>query len=189
MELGATVCKPRNPDCPRCPLARHCLARASGRQNELPTPGRKTAQREERWLAFALSDDAGRWLVARRPDSGLLGGLWEFPMVPEVAGEAPAATLAATFGISVLVVDETEDPVLPELQATSSVGHVFTHLRITALPQIGRLREARLPAADDRYQDYRWVAPSALDGDGLPTSTLMDKLVAAVRGAGPQFIR
>ena len=78
MELGATVCLPRNPACNRCPLRDACLARAHDTITARPVlpPRRETPTRE---LVAAYCVHEGRLLIVRRPPTGLLGGLWELP--------------------------------------------------------------------------------------------------------------
>ena len=78
MDLGATVCLPRNPACGRCPLAGACLARTRGLQNNIP-PVPKRAALPHRDMTAGIIRKNGRVLVVRRPEKGLLGGLWKFP--------------------------------------------------------------------------------------------------------------
>ena len=79
MELGATVCLPNGaPLCQRCPAQGFCAALAQGRVGELPVKAPKKARRVEKravWLIFWEN----RVALRRRPDKGLLAGLWEFP--------------------------------------------------------------------------------------------------------------
>jgi A/G-specific adenine glycosylase len=78
MELGALVCTPVNPRCAICPMARVCIARAKGRQNELPNRGGKRVH-ELVVHDAALVRRNGRILLRRRPSKGLLAGMWELP--------------------------------------------------------------------------------------------------------------
>jgi len=78
MDLGATVCLPRNPACERCPLVDICLARIRGLQNDIPPVPKRTAL-PHRDVTAGIIRKNGRVLVVRRPDKGLLGGLWKFP--------------------------------------------------------------------------------------------------------------
>jgi A/G-specific adenine glycosylase len=78
MELGATICTPRSPSCPVCPLAAPCAARQSGRQAELPLV-RKRKRPARLAIDAGLVVRAGRWLLAKRSATGLFGGLWELP--------------------------------------------------------------------------------------------------------------
>lgn len=78
MDLGATICVPKNPRCLICPVMKLCKARANGTQNERPV---KLAKKEvpHRIHAAGVILQKGRVLLARRPSEGLLGGMWEFP--------------------------------------------------------------------------------------------------------------
>jgi A/G-specific adenine glycosylase len=79
MELGATVCTPRAPDCDRCPLRDLCRAHAAGEQASLPVKRpRKRTPHYDVAAAVTVGQD-GRVLVAQRNADDMLGGLWEFP--------------------------------------------------------------------------------------------------------------
>jgi|GEM_PF-103523 len=85
MELGATLCTPKRPKCLVCPWARRCRARANGRESELPIPRARPKPIDvELEIALALGRD--RVLLRRRPDTGRMAGLFEFP-TREVASE------------------------------------------------------------------------------------------------------
>ena len=82
MELGATVCGPnRRPDCGNCPCGEFCLSRKMGTAESLPVKLPKKQRREEDLTVFILSCD-GQYALEKRPDQGLLAGLWQFPNVP-----------------------------------------------------------------------------------------------------------
>ena len=82
MELGEVVCIPNGePLCDACPLKSLCLGRASGRAAELPVRKSKTKRRIEKRTVFIIRDEEGRVCIRRRPDTGLLAGLWELPSV------------------------------------------------------------------------------------------------------------
>ncbi|MBS1120545.1 MAG: hypothetical protein H6Q90_2773 [Deltaproteobacteria bacterium] len=81
MELGATLCSPTSPRCLVCPVAVHCEAARTGRQDELPVIARRKKQSELPLLARTLVwiEDAGELVLVRRRPEGLFGGLWELP--------------------------------------------------------------------------------------------------------------
>lgn len=79
MELGATLCRPRNPLCEACPLAGACRARAEGRTAELPRRAARAERPERAVSLLVVRDEAGRLLARRRGDDGMLRGLWELP--------------------------------------------------------------------------------------------------------------
>ncbi len=121
MDLGSTVCTPRQPKCAVCPLAGPCLARTAGIQDSLP---RKRAPRppERVPVAFAYVRSEGRTLLVRRPESELLGGLWSLPGGEIDPGRPRAAALrdlvAAQTGIRVGVGVEV-----------AAISHTFSHRR------------------------------------------------------------
>lgn len=81
MELGATVCGPnRKPDCANCPCNGFCLGYQRGTAESLPVKSPKRSRRKEELTVFIMSCD-GRYALEKRPDSGLLAGLWQFPNV------------------------------------------------------------------------------------------------------------
>jgi A/G-specific adenine glycosylase len=104
MDLGATVCRPRRPDCPACPLNAHCRAFASGNPEAFPAPKAKTNRPHRNAVAWWIEQDGAVWLV-RRPPSGLLGGMAALP--------GPAWD---------------EKP--PPADAFASVAHGFTHFTL-----------------------------------------------------------
>lgn len=79
MDLGATVCRPRNPSCEICPWSECCMARKGGIQNSIPEPRRKSAKPVRTGTAFVARRRDGAWLLERRPDKGLLGGMLGWP--------------------------------------------------------------------------------------------------------------
>ena len=82
MELGATVCGPnRKPDCANCPCHAFCRACALGTTQSLPVKKAKQERRHEDRTVFILSCD-GFYALEKRPNKGLLAGLWQFPNVP-----------------------------------------------------------------------------------------------------------
>jgi A/G-specific adenine glycosylase len=91
MELGSTVCRPKAPRCPVCPLRSTCRAFAEGRPESYPAMRRREPTPVAR-VAFALAESGGRVLLVRRPARGLLAGLWALPggEVPPSGSEADA---------------------------------------------------------------------------------------------------
>jgi len=167
MELGATVCTPvggraSGPACTRCPLARHCRALAEERPGAFPPPRRTRAPEEHRWVVACVRARDGRWLLRRVGTGPILRGLWLPPFAD--IGEGDDAGTAAV-GLSPVKVGEAE--------VRPAVRHSITHRRITVVPV--RMEAAR---AADPGTGWRWVDP---DRPGLPTSSLLAKLVAACR--------
>ncbi len=94
MELGATVCTPRNPCCGECPWARVCAARRDGLTDQLPNLGARVPS-TARHVNILVLRRGQRWLLRQRPAGGVNGGLWEFPNEEASKGEAGKPPLAA----------------------------------------------------------------------------------------------
>ena len=104
MDLGATICRPRAPQCSACPLSSNCAALASGEPERFPGRKRKTVRPVRYGIAYWTERDGCLWLV-RRPAKGMLGGMASLPG-PEWTDEPVAG---------------------PTL---SRLTHVFTHFRL-----------------------------------------------------------
>ena len=78
MDLGATVCRPRKPQCGACPLRNECAAYASGAPEAFPAARRRAARPHRYGVAWWIERDGHVWLV-RRPPKGMLGGMAALP--------------------------------------------------------------------------------------------------------------
>lgn len=87
MDLGATVCTPRSPSCRACPWNSFCAANAGGNPESYPRRKRRKKVPHRHVGAALVRDNRGRFLIARRRDGGMLGGLWEFPGGTREPGE------------------------------------------------------------------------------------------------------
>lgn len=117
MELGATVCLPNGaPECGKCPLRELCRARELGIQTEFPVKTAKKPRRIEERTVFLMTCN-GRLALHRRPEKGLLAGLWELPSVPGMLDESEAGTVLTEWGIESV-------KLFPLIEAR----HVFTHV-------------------------------------------------------------
>lgn len=96
MELGATVCTPRKPECCQCPVRMDCLAYARGTVNERPGAKAKKQIPHEYVVSTAVFRN-GSLLLAQRPTPGLLGGMWEFPEGEERADSVVIGSVTHTF--------------------------------------------------------------------------------------------
>lgn len=105
MELGALVCVARAPRCTECPWRSLCRAREAGLTGRIPPPRARARTPVHRTIAVVV-ERRGRFLIARRPEAGLWGGMWEFPWSDLPDGQAPLeaapAVLAARCGIAAM---------------------------------------------------------------------------------------
>jgi A/G-specific adenine glycosylase len=168
MELGATVCTPRSPRCDACPVRELCGARATGRELEIPAPKRRAASPRVRLWAPAIAW-GDRILLERRPDEGLLAGMWCLPVIERSDLDDDVATrVAEVLGMKTRVDGE----------ALADVVHTFTH-RVWVLTPV-LLRAVRRPALTRRSDGrrLRWVAAGERPPGGVPRVT--EKLLAGL---------
>lgn len=154
MDLGATICTPKNPVCALCPLNGACRALRSGQPLAFPVKPAKKPRPTRYGLAYVAIRADGAVLVRRRPPKGLLGGMVEVPG-SAWSQEPPAAA-----------------PPLraPWRQLPQSVEHVFTHFRLVASVHV-----ADCPAGTAAPPDCWWAATADLPDIGLPS--VMAKIV------------
>lgn len=96
MDLGATICIPKVPRCPICPLQKYCLAKERGLQQQLPVKKKKMPPLPVRLVAGVLQQGEF-FLLRRRPAKGLLAGMWEFPAIEVQACEDDIAGFQKAF--------------------------------------------------------------------------------------------
>ena len=116
MELGETVCLPGTPDCGVCPLAAVCAAEKTGHPADWPVMDEKRPRKVQQKTVFLL-EHAGRVALLKRPDKGLLAGLWEFPNVEGELDEAAVLCQADAWECA----PEAVEPL-------GRARHIFTHL-------------------------------------------------------------
>ncbi|MEP7358691.1 MAG: NUDIX domain-containing protein, partial [Anaerolineales bacterium] len=123
MDLGATVCTPRAPRCPVCPLRKQCAAYRLGVQLERPVAGPRRA-RPARIYAAGVVRKQGRVLIVQRAAEELLGGLWAFPACESEPGAGLAECLTRglreVWGLEAAVGAQTQ-----------TLEHGFTHFTLT----------------------------------------------------------
>ena len=118
MELGATICGPNGaPQCKKCPCALFCKAFAAGTTATLPVKTPKKAKKDEEKTVFILSC-GGFYALQKRPNTGLLAGLWEFPNVPGKLDMTAGLETVKKWGMQ---------PRQPLRQVERQ--HIFTHIR------------------------------------------------------------
>ena len=168
MELGALVCLPRRPRCPHCPVRRWCRAFSLGKADELP---RRAPPRAKPFYEVAVGVilRRGRVLISRRPEEGLLGGLWEFPGGKLEGGESAAEALERE------LFEELGTHVTVEKPLTA-VRHAYSHFRVRLHPFLCQLAPGQRVR---RGGAVRWVWPSQLDRYAVPTATA--RIIAEVR--------
>ena len=142
MELGATVCLPNGaPLCTECPLAGICLASRKGLTDEIPVRKAKAARPVKEFAVVVLRDTAGRFAVRRRPETGLLAGLYEFPNLEGIHGETALKTAFRA----------------DRLEKAGTAKHIFTHVEWDMT--------LYLAETSNPPDGFEWVARSALQNE------------------------
>jgi A/G-specific adenine glycosylase len=165
MELGATVCLPREPRCETCPVHRLCEARRLGIENELPIAKKKKPPLEVEMVAL-VSRRRARILLGRRRPAGLFGGLWEPPMV-EVSDLRAAETILGTLvGVKPLA-----------MERVGRQTHVLTHRRLQITIVTAEIEGEPEVANGAPYDCLAWKPVSELGS--LAMSSLAKKVLLA----------
>lgn len=117
MELGALICVPNGePKCAVCPLQKHCIAKQKLLIDELPVRSEKKRRRKDEMTLFLLRCD-NQYAIRKRPENGLLSGLYEFPNVSGVLSAEDAITQASDWKTAPY-----------EIHRTVTKKHIFTHV-------------------------------------------------------------
>jgi A/G-specific adenine glycosylase len=158
MELGALICKPRNPLCPTCPVRTWCLAYQNDRISEFPRKLKKQAPPQYP-IAVGVVFKNNRVLITRRKSDGLLGGLWEFP-----GGKIKRNEKAETACIR-----EIKEEVNLTVKVDSHlcrVKHAYTHFKIQMDVFCCSYISGRLKL--NGPVDHRWIRLNQIDDYPLP---------------------
>ena len=152
MDLGASICTPRAPACLICPIAVFCQARELGIQEERPVLEARAAVPHYLVTAAILHRD-GKVLIARRPSTGLLGGLWEFP----------GGKVEADESLDECLMREIREELGVDIQVGEAMGvylHGYTHFKVTLHAFCCRLLDGEPSAL--HASEVRWVESTQL---------------------------
>ena len=152
MELGATVCGPNTaPRCDDCPVSGLCLGRQRGTAEILPVKKAKKERRVEEKTVLLLMRD-GKIALRKRPKTGLLAGLWEFPNVEGTLDETAAGAAVEAMGLSVI-----------DWQSRLTAKHIFTHVE-------WRMTGYTLTVRGDGPAELEWVDAAGLAARSVPSA-------------------
>jgi len=147
MDLGAKICTPRNPACDICPWHAPCAARVAGTAPDLPRKTPKKAQPVRFGIAYVVRRSDGAYLLERRPDRGLLGGMLGWPSTDwSEALPQDSPPLAAAWSV------------LP-----AEARHTFTHFHLRLQIRIAHV------SADCQARTGEFLDPAAFRPSDLPT--------------------
>ena len=157
MDLGASICTPKRPRCADCPIQSHCRALEEGDPESFPKKLPPIAKREQPLTVVLVRSDQG-FCVRKRPNRGLLAGLYEFPMLE--GHLSPEETVRALSGMGFSGVRWKS--ALPDAR------HVFTHL-------VWKMQGA-LVDAESAPRDWQWQGD--LDAVAFPSALRVYRKIA-----------
>lgn len=169
MELGQKLCRPRNPLCTKCPVQKYCGAFRTGQADNYPKKKIKKPVPLKQ-MAYAVINREDRWLLVKRPSTGMLGGLWEMPgseIHPESSPDKQLQkNLLQTTGLRCRVD-----------RYIGNASHAYTHFKVTAaVYQCWYMSgEIRLNGPAEAL----WVRPDEIAG--FPCHKLMHKILDRIR--------
>ncbi len=144
MELGATVCLPNGaPECAYCPVREFCCARQTGRQLELPVRAAKKARRVEERTVLVIRDDRHA-AVRRRPERGLLAGLYELPNCEGQLTQDEALAVVKEYGFQPI-----------RIQPLAPAKHIFSHVEWRMSGYLVLVEERPDKAQNENLDDAR----------------------------------
>ncbi len=158
MELGALICRPQQPLCPGCPVNAFCRAFQTRRVADFPRR-KKRAKIPERHFAAAVIRKGDQLLIIRRPENGLLGGLWEFPGGEMRNGESPKLACER-------VIFESTTIAVKSLRLLTRIQHTFTHFKLVADVFTCDDHSGNVKLAFGT--DFRWVTLQKIDHFPFP---------------------
>ncbi|MEM8771879.1 MAG: A/G-specific adenine glycosylase [Pseudomonadota bacterium] len=141
MDLGASVCRPKAPNCLLCPVSTYCKARIARQPEAFPVKAKKKPKPTRRGAVFVLVNANNEVLFERRPEQGLLGGMLGLPGAPWAEGLPGSIELSAPADVA--------------WEKKGDIEHVFTHFRLVLNVYAGVA-----PKGFRRKKDQQWIAPS-----------------------------
>lgn len=163
MDLGATICTPRNPSCARCPWNARCAGLASGLAPVLPYKAPKKTKPTRRGAAFFVQREDGAILLRKRPAKGLLGGMTEVPGSEWIESGTPDLN--------------SDRPVDASwVRVPGIVRHTFTHFHLELAVYLARVEKSICVSEEAIPERCMWVPRRELNAQALPS--VMRKVVA-----------
>lgn len=152
MDLGATICKPKQPLCVACPMQSRCQALAQDKVVTIPTPKPKKVLPHKTVSVLLLKNQQGQTLLEQRPSKGIWGGLWS---LPEFADLNTLQTQLALEGLPT------------NTQPLAPIKHVFSHYKLTIEPHLLVLGSTPKKVAENNKS--QWYDSQQLHTIGLAT--------------------
>ncbi|MGQ9652203.1 MAG: A/G-specific adenine glycosylase [Phycisphaerae bacterium] len=192
MELGATLCSPRAPNCDACPLRRCCRAHLRRLTDHIPPTARRTRALPARMVVAAVCRSVGRgssreWLFVQRPSSGLWAGLWELPSRPVAHGESVAAarkSLEANLPVRCRLSKTPVATLTRQLTHRTITFEVFTASISHACKKAGSGQRPTCQRENEFFaRPWQWVRPDRIRTLGI--SRACEAIVARLPNGRP----
>lgn len=151
MDLGATICTPKSPKCLLCPVQQGCHAYRDGTQELYPKKVAKKAKPTKHGYVYWISDEKGKIMVHKRPEKGLLGGMYGLPTSEWVENKKNIQHLSFTN------LGSKDD------KKREHIKHVFTHFNLYLYLEV--LNEAKV----DAPKNHLWVDSQTIEDLGFPS--------------------
>jgi A/G-specific adenine glycosylase len=153
MELGATVCLPKNPQCIACPMSSVCLGHESGKPTDYPVKAPKKKVPHIVVGAAVVMNRKGEILIAQRRVEDMLGGLWEFPGGKQESGETIQQCIVRELKEELGINIETGEFLI-------TVKHAYSHFTMEMHTYFAKIKSGRPRPIE--CQDYQWRKISEL---------------------------
>ena len=201
MDMGATLCVRRNPNCQLCPLKANCIAHAQGREMDYPVKAKKKPKPSKFSNALIIENDHGEILWLQRPDNGVWGGLWSLPLqfVEKVEGDTNSKVATGTQNLNVSSNEKVYEsefttaeqiindwliennlvakPVSNTLLDDAPIKHSLTHFHWYLQPQRVVVDNKQIAELKDKLNaadiEFKWLRQQkARDSLGLPRAMI-----------------
>lgn len=170
MDLGATICTRKTPNCPDCPWKSYCQAYNLGIQSEIPMREPSSPLPTKNIGVAVIWNDQGQILIDRRPAKGLLGGLWEFPGGKIELGETVPQCIKREIQEELGIEIEVGEHLI-------TINHAYSHFRVVlSVHHCHHLSGVPQPIECD---EIRWVTLDEVDQFPFPKAN--SQIIAALR--------
>ncbi len=162
MELGATVCLPKNPLCLLCPTSDSCQAQKNGAQEKFP-PAKVKTPTQKIEVSAAVIYRNGKTYIQQRPKRGLMAGLWEFPGGKIEKNESPEDCLhreiKEELGIKIVIKEKI-----------MTIKHSYTQFRVTLHVYLCSHKSGKIRATS--CDQWKWIAAQEIDQYPFPAANV-----------------
>ena len=184
MDMGATLCTRRNPNCMACPLQEDCLAHAQNRETDFPVKAKKQPKPSKFSNALLIQNNDGEILWLQRPDNGIWGGLWSLPLefVEKISGNVTGKTATKpmeTFDEKPLEVASNEKVYEAEFTTAEQIINEWLDKNELVTTAINKTLLDDVPIKHSLTHFHWYLTPQAVTLNGNQAQKLTEALQAA----------